>query len=83
MGYVFPNKRYNSIGTQWGFTRHNQTAIIGHRLYDARQTSGYANVIYQSIFGDTRHQYFTGMSFRYDDYEERLDDLRFDRREIF
>jgi outer membrane receptor protein involved in Fe transport len=82
LGYVFPEKRYNSIGSQWGFSHHDQTATIGHRLYDARQISGYANVIYQSIFGDTRHQYFTGISFRLEDYKESLDDTRYDRQEI-
>ncbi len=73
VGYVFPNKRYNSIGSQWGFTRHVQNAEIGHTLYDASQTSFYGNWLYQSIIGDSRHKYVTGLSFRYEDYKEQLD----------
>ncbi len=77
VGYLFPEKRYNSIGTQWSFTRHTQTANIGHHLYEAAQTSFYGNWIYQSIISDTRHQYLTGLSFRYDEYDETLDQQPF------
>ena len=72
VGYIFPEKRYNSIGTQWGFTRHVQNSTIGPTLYDAAQTSLYGNWLYQSIFSDTRHKYVTGLSFRYEDYQEQL-----------
>ncbi len=82
LGYVFPNKRYNSIGSQWGYTRHVQEAVIGHRVYNGTQASAYGNWIYRSIIGDTRHQYFAGLSFRYDDYRENLDLDTFDRKEI-
>jgi outer membrane receptor for ferrienterochelin and colicin len=82
VGYVFPNKRYNSIGSQWGFTRHVQHAEIGHTLYDASQTSLYGNWLYQSIIGDSRHKYVTGFSFRYEDYKEQLIINHYDFREI-
>lgn len=82
LGYVFPKKRYDSFGSQWGFTYHTQTATIGHRIYDADQTSGYINWLFRSIIVDTRHQYFTGVSFRYDDYRETLVSANLDHREI-
>lgn len=81
-GYIFPKKRYNSIGTQWGYTRHIQDATIGHTLYDAAQTSLYGNWLYQSIIGDSRHKYITGISFRYEDYKEQLITDHYDFREI-
>jgi len=43
LGYVFPAKRYNSLGSQWGFTQHKQDALIGEHVYDAKQTSLYGN----------------------------------------
>ena len=82
VGYVFPDKRYNSIGSQWGFTKHTQTASIGLHQYDAGQTSLYGNILYQSIFGDTRHKYVTGVSFRYEDVDETLDTNPYDFEEI-
>jgi len=82
LGYVFPKARYRSFGSQWNFIRHTQDATIGHRNYVAGQTSFYANLLYQSIISDTRHQYVTGMSFRYDDYDETLDTQSYTLREI-
>lgn len=82
LGYIFTDKRYNSFGSQWGFTRHTQTASIGNTLYDAGQTSFYGNWLYQSIFGDTRHKYVTGISFRYEDYQEQIWNQAYDFKEI-
>lgn len=82
LGYVFPGTRYRSIGSQWGFTHHKQDARIGHRRYLADQSSFYANGLYQSILGDTRHQYVTGVSFRYDDYDEKVDTLPYGLTEV-
>ncbi len=82
LGYIFPAKRYNSFGSQWGYTHHTQHAVIGDHLYDAKQTSLYGNWMYRSIISDTRHQYFIGLSFKYDDYRERLDAIDYNRKEI-
>ena len=82
LGYVFPAKRYTSLGSQWGFTRHDQTAAFGNKYYDATQTSLYGNWLFQSIFSDTRHKYVTGLSFRYDRYEELLSPVRYGHKEI-
>ena len=70
LGYIFPNKRYNSIGSQWDYVRQTQNAVIGNTTYEGMQTTLYSNLLYQSILGDTRHKYVTGFSFRYDDYFE-------------
>jgi outer membrane receptor protein involved in Fe transport len=82
VGYLFPKKRYNSIGSQWGYTQQLQSASIGNHIYDAEQTSLYGNWLYQSIFSDTRHKYVTGLSFRYDKYDERFGPYQEDFREI-
>jgi len=82
LGYIFPAKRYNSFGSQWGYTHHMQTARIGNHDYYTTQTSLYGNWLYRSIIGDTRHQYFAGLSFKYDKYEEYLDVNQYNRKEI-
>ncbi|MEQ8623684.1 MAG: TonB-dependent receptor [Vicingaceae bacterium] len=80
-GYVFPNLRYKSIGLQMSALYHDQESFFGNRKYDATERSGYANLIYQSIIGNSFHKFKTGLSYLYDDYEEQLDSLNFDRTE--
>ncbi len=82
VGYLFPKKRYNSIGSQWGFTRQVQSASIGNNIYDGKQISLSGNWLYQSIISDSRHKYVTGLSFRYDDYDERFGPNQFAFTEI-
>lgn len=81
VGYLFPQKRYTSLGSQWAFTNHKQTAELGNKFYAGDQTSLYGNWLYQSIFSDTRHQYVTGLSFRYDEYDENFFPYNFHFRE--
>ncbi len=71
-GYIFPNQRYTSIGSQWSYTNHKQFASLGNTHYNGIQSSFSGNWLFQSIFSDTRHKYITGLSFRYDDYQEKL-----------
>lgn len=81
-GYVFSDKRYKSIGFQNQFVYHDQDAMFGLRGYSGLERSFYSNLIYQSIIGNKNHQFKTGLSFMYDDYEETLGQLNFDRTEI-
>lgn len=81
-GYVFPEKRYKSIGLQASATYHDFDGFFGSQQYTAKQQSGYANVIYQSIIGTSTHKFRTGGGILYDRYDERLDSLNFNREEI-
>ena len=69
-GYIFPVKRYRSIGLQYSYTYYSQDSKFGVRYYDATQQTAYANVIYQSIIGTTDHKFKTGASVLYDNYLE-------------
>ncbi|MFZ1678083.1 MAG: TonB-dependent receptor [Saprospiraceae bacterium] len=82
LGYVFPGKRYKSLGSQWGFVHHQQSAFIGNNVYTGEQTSFSGNWLYQSVFSDTRHQYVAGLSFKYDKYTERLGPNQYAQNEI-
>ena len=46
------------------------------RRYDGRQRTGLATLLFQSALGNTAHVYRTGLSWLYDDYQERLSDGR-------
>jgi outer membrane receptor for ferrienterochelin and colicins len=71
-GYVFAKKKYESIGFMWSALSHNQNSFFGTKTYNARQQSVYANLIYQSIIGNTNHKYRTGLSFLHDKYNEQI-----------
>jgi outer membrane receptor for ferrienterochelin and colicins len=80
-GKVFEDRPYSSLGFQLSGLVHKQDAFFGLTGYKADQQSLYSNLIYQSILGNTNHQYRTGFSFQLDSYEESLTFGSFDRLE--
>jgi len=72
IGYVFPQKKYKSIGLQLSAFNHQQDSYFGLTGYNARQGNLYANLIYQSIIGTTTHKFRTGLSFISDKYNENF-----------
>ncbi len=81
VGLVYPEFKYRSMGLQLSANYHEQNSTFGQTDYDAEQRSGYANYIYQSILGDTRHKFKTGVSLLYDEYDEKVDSINFRRIE--
>ena len=81
IGYVFPKKRYKSIGLQLSAINHQQDSYFGLTSYNARQKNLYANLIYQSIIRTTIHKFRTGISFLLDDYHEDFKAIRYLRTE--
>lgn len=90
IGYVFPENIHRSLGLQMSGSVYNQASYFGMRTYDAEQTNGYSNLIYQDILGTVVHKYRTGVSVMYDKYneiyrdheEDRLSHDRFTRMEV-
>jgi len=80
-GKVFKNRPYSSIGFQVSGLVHRQDAYFGLNDYLADQQSLYSNLIYQSILGNTNHQYRTGLSFQLDQTQETLSIGEYDRNE--
>ena len=81
IGYVFPQKKYKSIGIQLSAFNHEQDSYFGLTAYDARQNNFYANLIYQSIIGSSAHKFRTGLSFVSDKYNEDFKSINFNRTE--
>lgn len=71
-GYLSPEAPYRSIGFIYGASFQDRQAILGAKSTSAEQRSAYVNAIYQDIFGNTFHQYRTGLSFQYDNIRETL-----------
>ncbi len=80
-GYVFPGKKYKSIGLQLMAFSHEQDSYFGTQPYLASQKSFYANLIYQSIIGNTNHKFRTGFSWTADRYDEKIRNLAYKRTE--
>lgn len=81
IGYVFKDMPYQSIGFQNAYSSHNQQSYFGLRTYDIKQQSYYSNLILNSIIGNTRNKFATGLNFAYDNYTElvnRVDVSRID-----
>jgi outer membrane receptor for ferrienterochelin and colicin len=81
IGYVFPEKKYKSIGLQLSAYRHQQDSYFGLTAYDAEQKNIYANLIYQSVIGNTNHKFRTGLSFSADNYDEIFKSVNYARNE--
>lgn len=82
IGYIFPQKKYQSIGLQLSAFDHNQKSYFGLTNYDAHQTNFYSNLIYQSIIMNSNHTFRTGLSLQNDSYEEVLIKDEFNRNEL-
>ncbi len=82
IGYVFPEKKYQSIGLQLSSFKHNQDAYFGNTTYNANQTNFYSNLIYQSIINITAHKFRTGLSLSADNYNELYKQQSFIRSEM-
>jgi outer membrane receptor for ferrienterochelin and colicin/copper chaperone CopZ len=82
LGYVFPEKKYKSIGLQLSSFDHTQNSYFGLTAYDAHQQNLYSNLIYQSIINSTIHKFRTGLSYVYDKYDETFKINRYQRTEI-
>ena len=82
VGYVFPGKRYKSIGLQLSAFDHSQHDYFGLTTYDAKQQNVYSNLIYQSIINNTDHKFKAGISFQYDKYHEDFNMNKYNRTEV-
>lgn len=81
-GYVFSQKKYQSIGFQYAINFNNQDAYFGTTTYSGKEQSAYGNLIYQSIIGNTDHQFKTGLSFLWDHFDEQYEITTYQREEL-
>jgi outer membrane cobalamin receptor len=73
IGYVFPALPYQSFGAQLAYSDHSQESYFGLRTYDIRHKSGFANLLFNSILGNTLNKFKTGIQFAYDAYDELIE----------
>ena len=79
VGYVFPEIPYQSFGFQSAYSNHKQKSYYGFRSYEIDQESFYANLLFNSIIGNTKNKFKAGLNFSFDQYIETVDTFFFDR----
>ncbi|MEX0290943.1 MAG: TonB-dependent receptor [Flavobacteriaceae bacterium] len=70
LGYVFPELPFQSFGFQFSYSKHKQESYFGFNQYNIDHESIYSNLIFNSILGDTRNKFKSGLTFAYDGYDE-------------
>ena len=81
LGYVFPEIPYQSVGLQLAYSNHRQDSYFGLNVYDIKHESLYSNLLFNSIIGDTRSKFKTGINFTYDKYNELVNTTNYKRKE--
>ena len=76
-GFLFPGKEWKSLGIIFSGVNHEQEGFFGVNNYHGHERSFYANLIYQSIIGNTNHKFSTGLSYLLDDFRESYDQIQF------
>jgi len=79
-GYVWPDKQWQSVGSQFSGGYNVQSSSFGDLEYTGRHQYFRANLLYSCTQTETWN-YTVGASAQYDKYYENLDTLQFDRLE--
>ena len=80
-GYVFDDEAYTSVGLILNAQWHQQNSVIGERIYNGRQKTFYANLLFQTKDEDDIHSVTVGGSFAFDNYDEKFLDSTYNRNE--
>jgi len=80
VGYIF-DRPETSLGFIVSASNHDQNSIFGLKKYNADQQSLFANLIFITYLGSTNHSIKTGLSYNFDNYNENLNSINFDRKE--
>lgn len=81
IGYMFPGEAHKSIGLQLSAFAHKQDSYFGMTTYKGKQQNAYANLIYQSQIGNSKHKFRTGLNFVFDKYDEEFNVSQYKRTE--
>ena len=81
IGYVFPETTYKSFGFQSAYSNHNQDSYFGLRRYEIEHKSFFTNLLFNSIISNTKNKFKTGINFSFDEYNEQVDLIDYQRRD--
>ena len=81
IGYVFPETTYKSFGFQSAYSNHDQDSYFGLRRYEIEHKSFFTNLLFNSIISNTKNKFKTGINFSFDEYNEQVDLIDYQRRD--
>ncbi|MFO7621712.1 MAG: TonB-dependent receptor [Bacteroidales bacterium] len=81
IGGALTNDQSMTIGWIQNAAWHSQESFFGLRMYNGTQKAYYSNLLYQWNPRLGRHNFDAGLSYKYDLYDEHLDDLLLGRKE--
>jgi len=73
-GILFPETPHKSIGIINSLKLHEHNSFYGSKIYNARQISGYLNIIYQTNLGNEKHKIKFGGSWLYDNFDKEYNE---------
>ena len=79
IGYVFPEIPYQTFGFQSAYSKHDQEAYYGTRIYEIEHESFYGNLLFNSIIRNTKNKFKAGLNITFDHYFETVDRFYFNR----
>lgn len=80
-GFLLP-KEGQSIGVRYRYYNHQHQAWYGNRFYDAVENFAQVNLALQTPMNDPKSSMKLGISYLFNDFNESLDALNIDRREM-
>ncbi|MDB9881952.1 TonB-dependent receptor [Bacteroidia bacterium] len=85
LGKTIKGKEFGSFGSQYNYNHSEMTSTYGsatnNKVYRAHTDQAYLNLLYESIIGNSFHQFQTGISMLYDKTNETYDGFHFERTE--
>lgn len=81
-GFLFPKEEVRTMGIILTGRYHDIDSYFGLRKYSGLNQMVNGNIIFQDMIKNTTHNYKTGFSFLYDNYNESFNDSIFTREEI-
>lgn len=81
IGGALTNDQSMTIGWIQNAAWHSQESFFGLRMYNGTQKAYYSNLLYQWNPRLGRHNLDAGLSYKYDLYDEHLDELLLGRKE--
>ncbi|MFT5724591.1 MAG: outer membrane receptor for ferrienterochelin and colicins [Bacteroidia bacterium] len=86
LGKAYKDKPYKSFGSQYAFNTIKSQTVYGNdsnqHILKTKGQTGYVNLMYQNIIGNTNHEYKAGVSVMADWVQESFDTFNVDRNEM-
>jgi outer membrane receptor for ferrienterochelin and colicins len=81
-GFLFPDEKFRTMGFIASARHHELNSFYGMRDYTGVNNMVNSSLIFQDIIKNSLHNFKTGASFIYDDYQEKFNDSLFAREEM-